>query len=389
MSNHHQQTHKTAKNLDTLADNAKAVLRAYKDAIHPPSTTKQPVTWPISQAVEMTGRSRSSLINAEKILGAPPFQKQGMYQRVYDMSHILALMDYFGTRPKFQRTRHLAITNYKGGVGKSHLSTHLAHYFAKRGYRTLIVDCDSQATATQTILGIIPDDDIAPEQTLAPLFSGSVTHLEQEVCLQTNWPNLQIIPANLWLLDADMHARTRQMDVLLLYHALDLISDQYDLIIYDTPHTLSHLSMCPLHAADMALIPTTPRIPDFTSTVAFLGELSRMAGNGLEIPITRMAMNMVTQERRVTLNPNEALTSEQKLIQYCRQYYGEWLLDGEMPTSTLIQRLADEHHTLFESSIYNATWQRAAKGVIQIANQVEELLTIYDDMEEAIDEQDN
>lgn len=384
-----QYSNDTAKNVAALANNGKTVLRVYKDVAHSPSTNKQPMTWPISQAVEMTGRSRSSLISAEKTLGAPPFEKQGVYRRLYDMSHILALMDHFGTRPKFQRTRHLAITNYKGGVGKSHLSTHLAHYFAKRGYRTLIIDCDSQATATQTILGILPDDDIAPEQTLAPLFSGDAAYLEQSSCLKTNWPSLQIIPANLGLLDADMHARARQIDVSLLYRALEPLNDHYDLIIYDTPPTLSYLSMCPLDAADMALIPITPRVPDFASTVAFLGMLSRVAENGIEIPIIRMAMNMVTQERHVTLSPNEAPTNEQELIQHCRQCYGEWLLDGEILTSTLIQRLAGEYRTLFESSVHNATWQRAAKGIIQMASQVEKLLTAYDDMEEAADEQEN
>ncbi|WP_219925130.1 ParA family protein, partial [Halomonas sp. ND22Bw] len=47
-----------------------------------------------------------------------------------------------------ERAVVIAVQNFKGGVGKSTVTTHLAHYFAVQGYRVLVVDCDSQATTT-------------------------------------------------------------------------------------------------------------------------------------------------------------------------------------------------------------------------------------------------
>ena len=64
----------------------------------------------------------------------------------------------------------IAVQNFKGGVGKSTVTTHLAHYFAVQGYRVLVVDCDSQATTT-TLFGFNPHFNITREETLYPYLS--------------------------------------------------------------------------------------------------------------------------------------------------------------------------------------------------------------------------
>src|SRR3546814_2123268 len=57
----------------------------------------------------------------------------------------------FGTRPwraPSDPVSVLAVQNFKGGVGKSTTAVHLAQNLAIRGYRVLLIDCDSQASAT-------------------------------------------------------------------------------------------------------------------------------------------------------------------------------------------------------------------------------------------------
>ena len=61
----------------------------------------------------------------------------------------------------------IAVQNFKGGVGKSTVTTHLAHYLGVQGYRVLVVDCDSQGTTT-TLFGFSPHFNITREQTLYP-----------------------------------------------------------------------------------------------------------------------------------------------------------------------------------------------------------------------------
>ena len=64
----------------------------------------------------------------------------------------------------------IAVQNFKGGVGKSTVTTHLAHYFGVQGYRVLVVDCDSQATTT-TLFGFSPHFNITRDETLYPYLS--------------------------------------------------------------------------------------------------------------------------------------------------------------------------------------------------------------------------
>jgi chromosome partitioning protein len=55
------------------------------------------------------------------------------------------MREVFGTRPSRGEGDEpviLAVQNFKGGVAKSTLATHLAEYLARAGYRVLLVDCD-------------------------------------------------------------------------------------------------------------------------------------------------------------------------------------------------------------------------------------------------------
>ena len=84
----------------------------------------------------------------------------------------------FGTRPwraPSDPVSILAIQNFKGGVGKSTTAVHLAQNLAIRGYRVLLIDCDSQASAT-TLFGYVPDLDLSEDETLYP-YPVSYTHL--------------------------------------------------------------------------------------------------------------------------------------------------------------------------------------------------------------------
>src|SRR3546814_18482259 len=59
----------------------------------------------------------------------------------------------------------ISISNFKGGVAKTTLALHAAQHFAIRGYRVLLVDCDSQASTTM-MFGYRPDVDLGEDDTL-------------------------------------------------------------------------------------------------------------------------------------------------------------------------------------------------------------------------------
>src|SRR3546814_18500284 len=78
------------------------------------------------------------------------------------------MREVFGTRPWRAATDTpaiISISNFKGGVAKTTLALHAAQHFAIRGYRVLLVDCDSQAS-TPMMFGYRPDVDLGGDDTL-------------------------------------------------------------------------------------------------------------------------------------------------------------------------------------------------------------------------------
>src|SRR3546814_5236642 len=102
----------------------------------------------------------------------------------------------------------LAVQNFKVCVGKSNTAVHLAQNLAIRGYRVLLIDCDSQASAT-TLFGYVPDLDLSEDETLYPsLREGERETLEYAI-KKTHFDGLDLIPANLRLFQSEYELAAR------------------------------------------------------------------------------------------------------------------------------------------------------------------------------------
>ena len=185
------------------------------------------------------------------------------------------------------------VFNQKGGVGKSTTVCHLAQYFALKGYRVCVIDCDSQASTTATF-GLNPDVDIdEDEETLYPFFRYGGPKTLHYALRATYWPGIAIIPANLGLYDAEYEfaarmAREPAFILDRLREGIQTIEDQFDIILLDPPPALGMLSLSVLRAANALLIPAPPNNIDFGSTAHFLkmlettsAELARHGGERL------------------------------------------------------------------------------------------------------------
>src|SRR5262249_46223150 len=120
------------------------------------------------------------------------------------LQHINYLRTYFGTKPSKPKTADpiiIAVTNFKGGVWKTTTAINAAHYFALKGYKVLLIDADSQGSATQCF-GYIPDNDIEDDATLLPYLLGE-TQVLDKIIRNTYWDGLDLIPANLALYNAE------------------------------------------------------------------------------------------------------------------------------------------------------------------------------------------
>ena len=145
--------------------------------------------------------------------------------------------------------RIIAVTNQKGGVGKTTTAVNLCAALADLGQKTLLVDMDPQGNAA-TGAGIDPRDfDISMYQVL--LGSAEITD-----CIRsTGIEHFAVAPARLEMSGAEIELVTAFSRELKLRHALAPIADDYDYIFIDCPPSLGLLTVNALSAAVEILVP--------------------------------------------------------------------------------------------------------------------------------------
>lgn len=143
----------------------------------------------------------------------------------------------------------IAIANQKGGVGKTTTAINLSSGLAILEYKTLIIDADPQANATSGV-GF---DQRAIKTSIYDCILNDIN--PKDIILETKTPNLDIIPAHIDLVGAEieminMPGREKMMKIV-----LDKIIDQYDFIIIDCSPSLGLVTVNALTAADSVIIP--------------------------------------------------------------------------------------------------------------------------------------
>lgn len=143
----------------------------------------------------------------------------------------------------------IAITNQKGGVGKTTTSVNLSSCLAYEGKRTLIIDCDPQCNTTSG-LGYSKEDYslsvydclISPEKT-------------REAIIKTKYRNLYLLPSSSDLSAAEIELAFEEKRESFLKKALSFVRDEFDFIIIDAPPALGMITINIMTASDSVLIP--------------------------------------------------------------------------------------------------------------------------------------
>lgn len=142
-----------------------------------------------------------------------------------------------------------AVSNQKGGVGKSTTAINLSACLAEMKKKVLVIDMDPQGNTTSG-LGINKDDDI---YTIYDLLTDE--GILEDVISDTEYENLWIIPSNSDLAVAEIDLINDENKEYLLRDHIQGIKDEYDYIIIDCPPSLSLLTINALCAATRVIIP--------------------------------------------------------------------------------------------------------------------------------------
>lgn len=347
----------------TLADNGSRIQTALLQHLEARHDIKTLRDFGIEEAASMIGVTSQHIRNQEAagVIPAPRRNKVGTVERRhYSLQEINELRSRFGYEKKRPaRAYTVAFNNLKGGCGKSTSAVHFAQYCALAGYRTLFIDTDPQGSATGAF-GYIPDADLSPADTILPALSDPSSI--RSVIRKTHWDRLDLIPAQLGLQEAETKLRLHGAIHLLqtkygaefsqelmaaipaneaarLREAIDEVSSEYDIVVIDTPPAVGMLSVNAMMAADHLVIPMTPHMYDFSSSLQCFRVMEGLC-NYAQPPAEAISILLTKHEE----GNKECATA----TSYIRAAYNECVLVNAMVASVELQRDGMDQCTLYE-----------------------------------------
>lgn len=339
--------------------------------------------YPITRVAELVGRTPAAIRDAEREGRLPEVDRTPTGRRVgYTLAEINHMRHVFGTLPwrdQGDPPAVIAVQNFKGGVGKSTVSAHLAQYLAIRGYRVCLIDCDSQGSTT-SLFGYVPDLDITEDETLYPFIRNAEMGSLAYAVRETHWDGLYLVPANLKLYSAEyeLAARVARAESSLLNRIAEgiaSVADHFDVFILDPPPALGTISLSVMRAANALLVPIPPTVVDFSSTATFFAMLHETMGvmqeRGFQLDLKWM--------RLMATRADENKSMQRELLGLTRRLFGESMLRTVLKDSAEIDNASARLMTVYELEqpvTSRETYQRCMTYLNGVNAEVETLIRL-------------
>lgn len=281
-------------------------------------------------------------------------------------------------RPKGQRAVCIAVANFKGGVSKTTSSMILAQGLSLRGHRVLAIDIDPQGSLT-TLHGILPETDVSEDMTISPLCHGETKDITPAI-RSTYWDGIDLVAAAPFLFSAEFALPSMQMRDSsarfwsVLADGLEPVRDLYDVIVIDTPPSLSYVTINGLWAADGIVVPIPPSGLDFASSAQFWSLLADLGGN-LDQQDPTGARKAFDFLHVLLSRVDQADAASPAVRQWIQATYGEFVLPVEIPKTTVTSSKSAEFATAYDVQRYDGsakTYKRAVDAYDRFVDLIEE-----------------
>ncbi len=379
--------------IDELIDEHARVLSSQlhtlRSRLFSPATEKELRLFSSPEAARLIGVTDAYLRQLARAGEGPEAERGPGGRRLYSLPQINQIRRllsqhkpaYLPGRTGQEHLQVIAVTNFKGGSGKTTVSVHLAQYLAMRGYRVLAVDLDPQASLS-ALFGYQPEFDIRPNETLY----GAIRYDDQrrplrDIIRSTYFDGLDLVPANL-----ELHEYEHETPLMLtsgdrsdglffarVAQALGTVDQDYDVVVIDCPPQLGFLTLGALCAATGVLITIHPQMLDVASmsqflqmTAGLLGVVRRAGGN-LEYDFLRYCITR--------FEPNDG--PQAQVVGFLRNLFGDQVLTQTALKTTAVTEAGLRKQTIYEISrdqINRQTYERALESFDLVNGEIESLI---------------
>lgn len=359
---------------------------------YPPDAVKGLRPFSLSEVAYFLGVTQSNVKKLHLEGKGPTPTTSSSGRRTYTAEQMLELRQYLDRhgradfkmyvphRRPAEALQVISVVNFKGGSGKTTTAAHLAQHLALTGHRVLAIDLDPQASLS-ALHGIQPELDRNPSLYEALRYDAEKKPIS-EVIRATNFPGLDIVPANLELqeyeYDTPLAAVSREGTEGRLFftritNALKEVDEKYDIIVIDCPPQLGYLTLTALTASTSVLITIHPQMLDVMSMSQFLlmlgGILQSIGKAGAKVRL-KWFRYLVTR-----YEPTDG--PQAQMVGFMQALFSSQMLKSPMVKSTAISDAGITNQSLYEvdrAQFIRATYDRALEALNAVNEEITSLV---------------
>ena len=361
------------------AERAAAMMDQIRAAMLAPSARKVPPVFNLSQLSALCGIEKGSTSHriGKGDLPAGRLNESGS-RREFSLAEARTWIREYRRdllRPAGAEAVTVSIGNFKGGVSKTTTAVTLAQGLTLLGHRVLVIDTDPQGSLT-TLFGILPDTEVAEDDTILPLAMGTETSIRYAI-RPTYWDGIDLVGAAPLLFGAEfaLPARQTQEPGFEFWRVLDLgiddVRGEYDVILIDTPPALSYTTINAFMASNGIIMPLPPNALDFASASQFWNLFSDLTTEML----TKRGLSKEFDFIHVLLARVDSADASSNIVrQWIGQTYAEKVLPVEIPKTAVTGVASAEFGTVYDVSKYDGsarTFKRARDAYDSFVGHIE------------------